>query len=68
MCGVPDFNALMLMGSRLIYFGGALISVALVYKYYPMIKKIQNRFFNTSKKGLKKPSIFSNTNDPGCRD
>lgn len=68
MCGVPDLNALMLMGSRLLYFGGACITIALIYKYFPIIKEFLNNFSKTSQKSLKNPSIFANSNNPGCRD
>lgn len=63
MCGVPDFNALMLMGSRLIYFGGALISAALIYKYYPIIKKCFNNFNINSTRYVKESKLLAKYNN-----
>ncbi len=67
MCGVPDFNALMLMGSRLIYFGGACISIAVIYKSFPIIKEFLNNFSITFHLKWKDSSIFAASNNPGYR-
>ena len=47
MCGPPDFNALMLMGSRLIYFGAIVFGTVIVYKYLSINKA---RFSNIAPK------------------
>lgn len=59
MCGPPDFNAVMLMVSRLIYFGGAIFAGAVVYKNISIIKERFNNFISNSKKNyITKPIFF----------
>jgi len=59
MCGPPDFSAVILMVSRLIYFGGAIFTGAVVYKNISIIKERFNNFVGNSKKNYFIKPLFS---------